>query len=492
MKIKIGFIVLILCVCASDSWGAWPGECSFVYCSGAVDVPSYGTMYSSNISATGFMSSSWEGYHTNPGLSCVMYSKYYENDAWYTQGSGMNRTFFVPHINHEYLRELPADCEGLCAAEKARKEEECGGAAMTNWDSVECTGTCKLPCEAEIDESTAACGDQEFVTWIDATEPECSWYCNNCEDAFQDALEFCGNGMASMNQETCEYECNDCSEYNEAAEEQCKNSGGVYSASCKVTNTYDENERGYYTTVPTCIDDAPETDYVTPPNNPPSDQETPTDQTPENDPTIDPADTPDQESNKWLQAIKDNQGKMLNNSNVTNQYLNNINQNLKTNTDNQHAMNQNIITLGQIGERGNQKLDGIKAAIENIDVGGDAPDESYNGTAPDTPDFDGSLPTENDYTEYDNADTLASTAAQEQIDLIDADIAANPSPIDAQITATGDACLDGTVTINGHNKALSICFNRPWMLQGYAIMKVILIGIGYLQTAMLLNRAIVS
>jgi len=60
------------------------------------------------------------------------------------------------------------------------------------------------------------------------------------------------------------------------------------------------------------------------------------------------------------------------------------------------------------------------------------------------------------------------------------------------ITTTVDAsaCMEGDIHVGHTVKHVQICFNKPWMMTGYAIMKPIMIVIGYLQVAMMLNRAV--
>lgn len=101
--------------------------------------------------------------------------------------------------------------------------------------------------------------------------------------------------------------------------------------------------------------------------------------------------------------------------------------------------------------------------------------------------FDSLIPNDNDYNEHNDSITLGTDTGNAYITKY---INPQVSPVNAHITASGSPCLSGTVTIHNKNTPVSICFNKPWMLQGYAIMKIIFIAIAYLQTAMLLNKAL--
>lgn len=216
---------------------------------------------------------------------------------------------------------------------------------------------------------------------------------------------------------------------------------------------------------------------------------------------VDPAKTPDENNTEQLKAIKDVADQQLTALEGANKYLENLDRNTAKTVNNLDAINTNMQTSTGILSG---KLDGIKTAIEESGGGGvtddqikDIGDEFGNELAglatgqsmPDQPTFATDLPTDNDYTEYDNIDERTTAMANADYAATTTQLNDGQTPFDGEITASAtDACVSGVV----HGTAFNACFDKPWMIQGYAIMKVIFIGLGYLQTAILLNKAIVA
>lgn len=104
---------------------------------------------------------------------------------------------------------------------------------------------------------------------------------------------------------------------------------------------------------------------------------------------------------------------------------------------------------------------------------------------PDQPELDGSIPDTKNWTEYDDAETIGQEQGQKQIDIIEG--AQGDSPFTFGINTSGsDPCLSGPM----FGTQIDICFNRPWMLTGYAIMNGITISIGYLQAFLMIQRVV--
>ena len=190
----------------------------------------------------------------------------------------------------------------------------------------------------------------------------------------------------------------------------------------------------------------------------------------------------DEQTTSMLKA-QNNQSKILQGT-VNN--LKNVNKTgFQRLSDDIRAQTGNIRNLKETNQTG---FSNITDAINNKEI--DFSPLSTDATVPDVPEFNSDLPTDDNYTEYENGEQLATdsatTYAQDNL-IYDPD----SSPINAEITASGDPCINGNISLHGQSIPIAICFNKPWMLTGYSIMKILMIGIGYLQTAILLNKAII-
>lgn len=245
---------------------------------------------------------------------------------------------------------------------------------------------------------------------------------------------------------------------------------------CKSWQSYDVS-------TDSCIDvEKPleETPTPTPEETPTPPGETAPDTTPAPEP-----ETADNNGEEWLKAIKKNSDKELG-------ALANIDENVKRSVDNQVVIDGK---LGAINSNLGKAVD-ILGDISNKtgdETEGPEIDTSLSG-APGQPEYNTDLDPEGNYNinEYSDPLEAAINRSAEEVLFMNGMIDNQQTPVQASITATGDACLNGTVTIHGNQKALSICFDKPWMLQGYALMKIVLVGCGYIQVIMMLNRALLG
>lgn len=61
-------------------------------------------------------------------------------------------------------------------------------------------------------------------------------------------------------------------------------------------------------------------------------------------------------------------------------------------------------------------------------------------------------------------------------------------PLDMNLNISGSPVLSGVM----YGKTVEIRFDRPWMQTGYSIMAALLVGIGYLQVFLMINRTIIE
>lgn len=114
--------------------------------------------------------------------------------------------------------------------------------------------------------------------------------------------------------------------------------------------------------------------------------------------------------------------------------------------------------------------------------------ENDNLTNPGVPgqlELDSSLGDSKNWTEHDNPDDVGHARASREI----SNMASVPSnPLNFEIQTSSSSVLSGVV--RGHT--IEIPFNRSWMETMYSIMKVILIGLGYLQVFFMINRTLIG
>lgn len=326
------------------------------------------------------------------------------------------------------------------------------------------------PCEVggEWARAEEACGDWEFVTVDDAEE--CTWHCNTCDDQWAQAQIDCPHGYIFENQ-ICTYRCMDCLDFYDQCEQSCINHGGVMLKSCTGSQ-----ENGFDTV---CVcQDAFQPELLEEGTPPPA---TPDNDNAQPDPTLPDPDT----SDPWSEAIKKNLDTVVKQNNDRAAQLDNIAGNIKKSVDNQVAGDKNITDAIR---EGNKDLSRLGNKLDEIDDKLDQ--QKTDAQGPDVPSFDSSVGEAQEWSEYDDGETLGQTRSGSFQSELSTLLGENPSPISGVLTASGDPCLTGNVTIHNNTKAVSICFNKPWMEQGYSIMKLIFIGLGYLQAALLVMKAI--
>jgi len=247
-----------------------------------------------------------------------------------------------------------------------------------------------------------------------------------------------------------------------------------------------------------CVDNPPTPEKPTTP--PPPEENPPV--TPENAPVIPPETPPEEKSAKLLENIDKNIKKQIESSNANKSTLKNIADNQAKQVDNsakgveeagkqtQELRQQTKIAQDQAStlagiktEITNQTDQPVKAAIEGIgDKITDKLDEQKtDGTGPAAATFEGGFNTEQDFSEHENASEIATekaTAAKESLP------AAGTTPFIVGTTITQDACIVG----NFRGTEWRACFDYPWAVVAYQIMKTVLIVVGYIQSIMLINR----
>jgi hypothetical protein len=203
-----------------------------------------------------------------------------------------------------------------------------------------------------------------------------------------------------------------------------------------------------------------------------------------------------------LQSIAENEKAIAGNTKVIADGIDLVNHNLKTIDDNDRQRMQTLTdavnrgtdeqakTTEEVSKLGS-KVDGVKDAVEQGT--GDIVDainaQKYEGEIPEQIQFDTALGEEKVWNEYDDSITMGQQRATQYQGAISDIVANNQIPIEGSLTVSGSPYISGDVTIHGHTKNIQIAFNKAWMLEGYAIMKVVLLGVGCLQSGMLVLRA---
>lgn len=125
------------------------------------------------------------------------------------------------------------------------------------------------------------------------------------------------------------------------------------------------------------------------------------------------------------------------------------------------------------------------AALEGIK---DKLDELTDGETPNLPaqpEYDGTIPDLKNWTEYNNAQQVGEAKANREIAIMEQQTV--PDAFSIELDTSGSTpYLHGPM----FGKEIYIRFDRPWMITGYQIMNATLIGIGYLQAAMMVHRVV--
>jgi len=434
------------------------------------------------------------------------------------------------------------NCEYECKCDNSEIQKtvtQCGGAAYSTIDYDTCTVTC-LPIAGDCSDEHAALqeGCKPFGIKTFNTET-CEGTCNNtCDEQWVELEEYCGiYGVQSRRESDCWGEClpepKDCEEFRSNCETTCEPHGGIaedgYFCDPSMESSVCQCKE------PTRVGD-PEAGIA------PDEKEPDPDEKP---PQGDPDGDPDDGANGWLKGIKKNTDSIVDQNNDRAKQLSElihktrtIGENTKTIADNQAITQKQIQSSGDkieekvkdlkssnIEESGKTQdeikdlkasnLEGLKdiqgmrsgtttpgtlaGVIDAVNGIGDVDmnyDLDFSQLATNSPaptlsgdEYDSSLPTDNDYTEHDDNQTLATDQAGSYI--AEMELVEEQELFLASITAIGQPCITGNVTFHGNNVPVSICFNKSWMLTGYAIMKVIFIGLAYIQSAMMLTRSII-
>jgi hypothetical protein len=367
------------------------------------------------------------------------------------------------------------NCEFICNCndDPARKTYEeyialCGGVKyIASYDQNLCIGECQgEPCQAQLNEKIEECGGLQHVSATAVYEEDCDYLeCIPCSKEREEANASCENGF-EFNDTTCEYNCHNCENIYSRAVTECGGSANIEYFDCR------ESLAGQVVDY-RCKQQEPNTppDPIDDPNS---------DIPPDAEPEPEPTDTDQQRTEKYLEAVNDNVKN-------TNRNLENIGNKLQ-NTNNYLDSISNNTKKGVTAD--NQKIAELKKINEGLQDLNNRPDESYNGQTPDVPEFNSDLPeTEEYYNDAYNSVDLATGKATD--DFTELDTSNIESPYQGALTVADiNTCIDGTITLKGNPKPVQVCFNKPWMERGYAIMKLILIALGYIQTAMLINRGL--
>ncbi len=422
----------------------------------------------------------------------------------------------------------------------------------SGWDPS-LLGTCEPedPCQDEKDALIAQCGGNEKVEWSLWNDETCSGQCVCGEDyeRYGDDCIYCPSHHMETFSGRCIPEC----PYGnglpvgeigyfmgytcippECGEGEYLDTDNICQPNCGENRTLNTTTgecelacgAGYIEMEGDCVAECPEgttmdpdnpnkchaneTEYIPTAGEVKADpSDAPEDKTTEADVTPNPNDP----SGEQLDAIKKELSKTVEQNNDRAKQLTDINDNLKWIGDNARKTVDNLKTIGDYlaNDFDDQIAAGVSDGIRNglgdvtgvmgdvagavnglageVDqIGDQIGSMAYEGDAPIEPTFDSEVGTDNDYTEYDDNISLAEQHASSDSQSIIAEFGIQESPISATLSGNGDPCLNGTIC----GKSVSACFDKPWMLTAYGAMKVILIAMGYVQTAILLNKAIIS
>lgn len=108
-----------------------------------------------------------------------------------------------------------------------------------------------------------------------------------------------------------------------------------------------------------------------------------------------------------------------------------------------------------------------------------------NPGVPGAIDYDGTVGDAKNWTEYDDPEQVGQARATREQALQNS----TPElPLSFRLQASGSPALSGQM----FGRQVEIRFDRPWMETGYSLMQVLLIGIGYLQVFLMVNRTILN
>lgn len=350
------------------------------------------------------------------------------------------------------------------------------------------------PCEDEITEAIQACGDLEFVS-MDNLET-CEWHCSQCDEIEITLQAQCLSGFTlDKKTQDCLGGCKECVDFGQEANSYCMDKGGLLAFTCTDSEDTQAGTQQSINLSYKCVDEDDPTEGPAPVTDP----STPLD--PAADPQLDPNNTPDQDNTQYLSAIKSNTDKLVNNSNETNSKLSNIDENIKRGVNNQSVINNSLKDINRQIAYGNQQitssLGSLNTAIgklNDLDLNLDLDQLATDANMPGVPDFDSSIQADLDNqgintAEYDDYELTANEMGDELAIALEDRLSGVSSPLNASVTTQNTShCLTGSLLFGQSTANMNICFDRPWMLSGYQVMRALFIAVGYFQTFLMLNR----
>lgn len=173
-----------------------------------------------------------------------------------------------------------------------------------------------------------------------------------------------------------------------------------------------------------------------------------------------------------------NQAKQIQQQNDQNTQLGSLNNKLSAMISNQAK------ALGQ----GDKIIDYNRQQLGILKDIRDKLNEDSTGSNPGVPgsvNYDSSIGNEKDWGEHDNFSQVGHDRALREQSLQ----SASPGmPLSFSLHASGGPALSGQM----FGRTVEIRFDRPWMETGYSLMKVLFVGIGYLQVFLMVNRTILN
>lgn len=383
-----------------------------------------------------------------------------------------------------------------------------------NADAGQCVPICGS--EEELNPITLKCGpvceSGEYSAFTGACVPQCPYAMGyipgefyGSDDGSLCVAPECGEGEIIGTNGACEPNCpednilssftGECELHCDAGEEEVN---GKCDQKCPAGTTRDPNDPNI------CRGDTPDElgdpewlpsdgDSENKPDTAkPSDKDGVEDEGNENDP-----------SDGQLAAINQNLGTIIQQNNDSISKLYDIGDNTKWIGENQaktvnnlYAINENIKSLGEdiaagVASGVKNATEGLKDGLSDVEgavgkVNNTLESMSYTGEQPGNVEYSSDISGEADYSQYDDMTSRVDGYITDDQTFLNEQIASNQSPFNYSITASSSKCVTGTLM----NKEVSACFDEPWMETAYSIMKTILIFMGYIQSAMLINRGI--
>lgn len=461
----IGFLILA----PSGSWAAWPGECPKVVYR-VVSGPTTLTPQSNGVSVnidisvqitnTGNISVQ-SGYVGTP-VTVFTYqigTFYFENNAWHQQALAYATMSSAPPgelMDPMSIQALNAKYPNGCGPPPNPCQELQGKyAGMYCFANVEIGDRCFNGCLASPDRD----GPGAVEMWSP------SGGCWSVRMEYTGAQ--CGGdgpGPPGPPDEPPPPPPDNCDPLRAACAAKC--SGRVSSVNCETGACSCNPDNGPFVPGP-----PPEPETPNPGPTNPDGTPNPTPPPTNNTATSDPGSSSD--ASPQLGAVIANQNTQIAQGNAISDQINHLGQQLG-------SVNDNMGKLVQQGNNMQGALDRIANATE--DMRNNQRNEAYDGGLPSSGDYkySGDLPEGTDWNENSDGSEVGKGAAQK----LQQAPSTGPDVFQGSITAGGNPCVSGNLM----GSEINICFNYPWMQTGYSIMRVALIALAYIQTALLLRR----